>query len=116
MGISDRDEIVMLVVAILSTEGHVDAKGFVLYPIINGIIDSLTKTHSMTKENVIVETTDLSQDYHEQTRVYTCLHKRNRSFLVELYKIYLFILIIMIAVRRRTRIKEKPFWSLFLQL
>lgn len=39
------------------------AKGFALCSTINGIIDSLTGTHLMTKASAIAETADLPQDY-----------------------------------------------------
>lgn len=49
----------MLVVTKLQREGHVDdAQGFVLLSIINGIIDSLTGTHLMTKGSIIAEIAD----------------------------------------------------------
>lgn len=58
-----------------------DAEGFVLWSVINGIIGSLTRTHLMTKGSEIAEITDLSQDYHAQTKVYAYLHKQEQKFL-----------------------------------
>lgn len=57
-----------------------DADRAVLCSIINSISDALTRTHPMTKMGAIRETANLSQDYHEQTRVYAYLHKRDQKF------------------------------------